>query len=37
MCFFIVVAEFMWSPAGATISTSTYIAFSTALGPSSAP
>lgn len=32
MLFFIVVAQFLWGPAGATISTSTYIAFSTAFG-----
>lgn len=32
MMFFIVVAEFMWGPAGATIDSSTYIAFSTAFG-----
>lgn len=32
MMFFIVIAEFMWGPAGATIDSSTYIAFSTAFG-----
>lgn len=32
MLFFIVVAQFLWGPTGATISTSTYIAFSTAFG-----
>lgn len=30
MCFFIIIAQLMWSPDGATISSSTYIAFSTA-------
>lgn len=32
MLFFIVIAQFMWGPTGATISSSTYIAFSTAFG-----
>ena len=32
MFFFIVIAEFMWGPTGATIDSSTYIAFSTAFG-----
>ena len=32
MCFFAVIALFMWGPDGATISSSTYIAFSTAFG-----
>ena len=32
MAFFIVVGAFLWGPSGATISSSTYIAFSTAFG-----
>ncbi len=32
MWFFIVIAQFTWGPSGATISSSTYIAFSTAFG-----
>ncbi|MFN8125071.1 MAG: ATP-binding cassette domain-containing protein [Candidatus Nanopelagicales bacterium] len=32
MMFFFVVAQWLWSPSGATITTGTYIAFSTAFG-----